>query len=81
MSGPGRGSGTEDELLRICMQGHRRAHTSFEDLFKREAVFLHVTDADGPELADKSADSASICRLGLVFWSDSARADCSYLRQ
>lgn len=59
MSGPGPGSGTEDELLRICMQGHRRAHTSFEDLFMREDIFIHVTDADGPELTDKSADSVS----------------------
>lgn len=72
MSGPGPGSGTEDELLRICMQGHRRAHTSFEDLFMREAVFLHVTDADGPELTDESADSASICQPVPVFWSGSA---------
>lgn len=50
----------------------RRAHTSFEDLFMREAAFLHATDADGPELTDKSADSVSICQLGLVFWSDSS---------
>lgn len=73
MSGPGPGSGTEDELLRICMQGHRRAHTSFEDLFMREAVFLDATDADEPELADKPADSVSVCQLALAFWSDSAR--------
>lgn len=71
MSGPGPGSGAEDELLHICMQGHRRAHTSFEDLFMREAVFIHVTDANGPELTDKSADSVSVCQLVLVFWSDS----------
>lgn len=48
MFGPGSGSVSEDELVRICMQGHTRRdwrdHTpSFEDLFMREAVFLDVT--------------------------------------
>lgn len=71
MSGPGPGSGTEDELLRICMQGHRRAYASFEDLFMREAVFLGVPDADEPKVTDKSADSVSLCQLVLAFWSDS----------
>lgn len=71
MSGPGAGSVTEDELLHICMQGNRRAHTSFEDLFMRGTVFLDVTDVDGPELTDKSADLVSVCRFVLVFWLDS----------
>lgn len=70
-SGPSPGSVTEDEFLLICMQGHRRAHTlSFEDLFMREAVFLDVTDVDGPEVTIKTADSMSVCQFVVVFGFD-----------
>lgn len=39
MSGPGSGSVTEDELLRICMRA-ACAETSFEDLFMRGGFFF-----------------------------------------
>lgn len=53
------------------MQGHRHAHTlSFEDLFMREAIFLDVTDVDGPEVTDKTADSMSVCQFVVVFGFD-----------
>lgn len=42
MSGPGPGSGAEDELLRICMQGHRRRDTDLLKTYSCEEPFFFM---------------------------------------